>query len=640
MAELLFKKGLHANLAAAAKKAGTLYVTTDEKCLYLDVSDTERIRLQGSVLYYSTLEEFYKNEQPPYSTDVIYFIEKDSEGKQFNALMRWNAASSEWIQLNATASSVDKAIAELQRQITANANTLKSHGTSLEGIMTRLATVEGYVGAPAHKNEAGEDVAASGLHAAVATNASDIDAIETAIGDDNTAGSIKGRIKAVEGEIGDDNTANSVKGRIKAVEGRASALEGTAENHGNRIKALEDAPAKALQSDFKALYDQVNTGDNSLVKQIEGNDTDILNLQNNKADKTELERVEKALDDYKDAVELTQATKEELAADKKELQDQITPLTATVGTQSENSTSAGKTLWEAVESNDADIAEIKQQLGDGTGENSITTRLKNVEDKAKANGEAIEGIKTDLGIPEEPAYSDGVTNLYGQVAKNKEAIADHETRVDNLETAVGDADNGLVKKAEDNRLAIAKNAEDIGKNAGAIKDVSDALDLHAENAAKTYETIENVAKIKTELDSKILAANAMRYMGTAATAEALPTIADNDISVGDTYVAAGEFELNGTKVHVGDLLIAKGTEGTEGFIMSDLAWDIVDTGYIESHENKLALEETSDNVSANIKLQGYAGNDLSAVAIKSTCSNITVNVANDALEIGLQWAEF
>lgn len=639
MAELLFKKGLHKNLAAAAKKAGTLYVTTDEKCLYLDVSDTERIRLQGSVLYYSTLEEFYKNEQPPYSTDVIYFIEKDNEGKQFNALMRWNAATSEWIQLNATASSVENAIKELQRQITANADTLKAHGTSLEGIMTRLATVEGYVGVPASKNEeTGETIAASGLHAAVAANASDIDAIETAIGDDNTAGSIKGRIKANEDAIGTDTTEGSVKYRIKAAEGRLDAMDDVDEDHAKRIKALEDDAKddpKASQADFQALYDQVNTGDNSLVKQIAGNDADILALQTDKADKTALKEVSDALAEH---IKIA-ATDAEVEGIRSGLQNQIDNINAELGDPSvEGKPAAEGTVWAAIEANDADIAEIKQQIGDGTGENSITTRLKNVEDKAKANGEAIEGIKTDLGIPEEPAYSDGVTNLYGQVAKNKAAIADHETRVGNLETAVGDANSGLVKKAEDNRLAIAKNAEDIGKNTAAIDAVSKALETHAQTAANTYATKAAVEEIEDDLNSKILAANAMRYIGTAASKTDLGK--GIDISVGDTYVASTDLynDDNSLFAHAGDLIIAKGTE-VDGVISAEsLAWDVVDTGYVRAHENKLVLEQADG--STLVHLKNYADQDVSSFAIKSTSANVAVAANDSTVEISLQWAEF
>jgi hypothetical protein len=41
---LQFKMGLHDALPTNGK-AGTVYVTTDEKAMYVDISDTDRIRL-------------------------------------------------------------------------------------------------------------------------------------------------------------------------------------------------------------------------------------------------------------------------------------------------------------------------------------------------------------------------------------------------------------------------------------------------------------------------------------------------------------------------------------------------------------------------------------------------------------------
>jgi hypothetical protein len=41
---LQFKMGLHDALPTTGK-AGTVYVTTDEKAMYVDISDTDRIRL-------------------------------------------------------------------------------------------------------------------------------------------------------------------------------------------------------------------------------------------------------------------------------------------------------------------------------------------------------------------------------------------------------------------------------------------------------------------------------------------------------------------------------------------------------------------------------------------------------------------
>ena len=54
MANVFFKKGLLANLPGT-HAAGTFYVTTDERALYLDVDDSTRIRL-GDFQEFATLE--------------------------------------------------------------------------------------------------------------------------------------------------------------------------------------------------------------------------------------------------------------------------------------------------------------------------------------------------------------------------------------------------------------------------------------------------------------------------------------------------------------------------------------------------------------------------------------------------------
>ena len=45
MANVLFKKGLLAGLKDAPIKEGTIYVTTDERAMYLDIDAYTRIRL-------------------------------------------------------------------------------------------------------------------------------------------------------------------------------------------------------------------------------------------------------------------------------------------------------------------------------------------------------------------------------------------------------------------------------------------------------------------------------------------------------------------------------------------------------------------------------------------------------------------
>ena len=50
----------------APKKAGTVYVTTDEKAMYVDVDDSTRIRI-GDIIQL----ESAKTATPPFSTDEI-----------------------------------------------------------------------------------------------------------------------------------------------------------------------------------------------------------------------------------------------------------------------------------------------------------------------------------------------------------------------------------------------------------------------------------------------------------------------------------------------------------------------------------------------------------------------------------------
>jgi hypothetical protein len=47
--------GKEAGLSKVAKSAGTIYVTTDERAMYVDVSNSERVKIQGTVLYYDSL---------------------------------------------------------------------------------------------------------------------------------------------------------------------------------------------------------------------------------------------------------------------------------------------------------------------------------------------------------------------------------------------------------------------------------------------------------------------------------------------------------------------------------------------------------------------------------------------------------
>lgn len=84
---------------------------------------------------------------------------------------------------------------------------------------------------------------------------------------------------------------------------------------------------------------------------------------------------------------------------------------------------------------------------------------------------------------------------------------------------------------------------------------------------------------KTEIDSSLTGLNAMVYKGTLGTGGSQTTV-PTSVQIGDTYKVVDDINVttdNGTvEAHAGDLVIARGTEGSDGKITSaSLVWDIV-----------------------------------------------------------------
>lgn len=97
MANLLnFKFGLHGNLPTASSDSlGTVYITTDEQAMYVDLpkaagsTEVNRVRI-GDIIVLANATEA----KPPFSVGFYYFVDE-------NALMRWNGTA--WKQINTTA---------------------------------------------------------------------------------------------------------------------------------------------------------------------------------------------------------------------------------------------------------------------------------------------------------------------------------------------------------------------------------------------------------------------------------------------------------------------------------------------------------------------------------------------------------
>ena len=88
MAMVSFKKGLLSTLPSTYAE-GTFYVTTDERAIYLDVSDSARIRL-GDFQEFDSIEALRANTNP--STTALYYI------SGVNVLAKWNGT--DYVQIN------------------------------------------------------------------------------------------------------------------------------------------------------------------------------------------------------------------------------------------------------------------------------------------------------------------------------------------------------------------------------------------------------------------------------------------------------------------------------------------------------------------------------------------------------------
>ena len=124
----------------------------------------------------------------------------------------------------------------------------------------------------------------------------------------------------------------------------------------------------------------------------------------------------------------------------------------------------------------------------------------------------------------------------------------------------------------------------------------------------------------SEIDSKFKGLNGMTYKGTVGTG-ALQNLPTSNVSSGDTYMVAADTSVNAQAVKRGDLFIATGEEGADGYIASSgITWTHVPSGddnYQNStyegnatpESNKWGIKEVSGSSVGDIQL--VAGTNMS-----------------------------
>lgn len=493
MSMVAFKKGLLANLPAT-KTAGTFYVTTDERAMYLDVDASTRIRL-GDFQEFATVDALTNNPNP--NTTALYYV------SDINCLAKWNG--SEYIQINRdtgmtsvevtgggnalTAAVYDAAGRKLTLTKGATYMTaadvdgkiytaVGALGNDAEG--NAYATVKDYI--DAKTSGIASDAALTALGERVTTAEGEIDALQTAIADGGSvanaiADAKKAGTDAAKAAATAQATADS-KTTMAEVEAKNYATkteaQGYADGKNAAIQAAKSA-ADAAQADVDALEAKVGTvpenktvvemisdaqaaatyDDTALKGRVSNIEKDYLKA----ADKTELSNTISGIDTAYKAADTALSNRVKAIEDdhlKKADKTELATSIADVKSDVDTFLAAANIGGEAIDT----LKEIQDYISsDGTAAAEMTNKISALE---TAVGKAAEG--------DNPA-----TGLVKSVADNAAAIAAEKTRAEGAEANLAQADT-------DNLAAAKKYADDAITNLkiGDYAKKSD-LDTHTGN---------------------------------------------------------------------------------------------------------------------------------------------------------------
>ena len=589
MALLNFKYGLFERLPAT-QNPGTIYVTADEKAMYVDLPDVrnadgdvvvaaDRVRLSSVII-----KESSRDLEPPYNPGAIYYFAEE------NALLRWDADGGDqgtgtWVQINSV-KAIDDKILKVAEDVANNKDAI----TLLQNADTRI---EGLITAEANRADAEEKRLAgligdadSGLTKALADEVTRADTEEKRlaglIGDNSGAittlqsdlDTAEGKITEIETAIGD----NGLKGQLAGAISRIEANEGNIADNAEAIEALQTTVGNVDSGLVKGLAD-ANAAITALQNKDDELTGDIADLGTNKVNVTtyneKVAALEKSIGENATAAANAKKAADDAQADADENAGAITTLQTTVGDASSGLVKGLADANAAIE----DLDDTKVEITD------YNTKVGELTQAIAAAKKAGDDAQADAD-------------------ENAEAITA-------LQNVVGNSGSGLVKGLADANTAITNLDNKIG-NIPADSQAANVIDY---------------------INGQFEAANAMHYKEGIDTLSDLPTVG---VEAGDTYVVIADFyDLDSSKsYYAGDLLIAAADQGDAETYNG--GWTHVVTGYQASHDAKLS---GADN---KIKLTSLAGDGVSLgeIEVKTDDSMITATVVGDTLTLGLEWGSF
>ena len=551
MALLNFKYGLHKNLPAFSDATiGNVFVTTDEQAMHIDLPGGRVVISQ--IITLATAQD-WQNMQPPYSQQAFYYI------VDANALLKYtgNGNVHSWKQVNSTAD-VQNAIDSL----TALVGTKNAEGNWTEG----------------------------SLGATVASHTTDITNIKSNVKDlQDTDDALEESLQGIAQDVTD---VEALVHTLEGVVGYAGAFDTE-----DAAKAVAEDKEVCLIGNKLKLCSVDSEGNkgfvdyNTVVVEIELLKKTVKDLQETTASNTtiiDLQTRVKVLEDWKKDVIGVPAEGDTPASG-------IYILIANAQAKADIAKQiADQAVADAKKANDA----IGHDGADGKPKTGMHANAGNI----KTNADDIDVLE---------GRADAVEGRAGALETRADAV---EGRAGALEATVGDAESGLVKKANDNAIAI-------GLNTTAITDeIARAKAAEKENA-------DAIAALRTEVMEDIQTADAMVFKDVVASEIEL-TGKEATAQVGYTYKASAEFEIDGIKVHIGDLLIATGTENPETNYITNVVWKHVPSGYVADYNPKIeAAEDVKGDNKVVLALSSGVAKDEAALANRGDLGKITLATA-------------
>ena len=702
MAMLNFKYGLHSNLPAYDEtKLGTIYVTSDEHAMYIDLpkdatnNPNGRIRL-SQIITIPTITE-WEGMQPPYSEEAFYYV------VEANALLKYNGVVDgvhDWKQINSTA-----AIKEELNSVAARVKAIEDedYSTQIANINTDIDNLEkedetlAQGIADAEAAIAAVENRATGLEKMLSFKGTVTELPASATENDtciyggeiyiyHTAedGQVKWEayadlVQQIE-DLKDTVSTMATDTALTALREKVTALEQWKATAQPAIEAAQAAAEAAQGTADQAVSDAAGAlaaaqGAQGTADQAVSDAADAATAAANAQTKADSAY---NLADTKTTMEAVEAKN---YATKGEAQDMADAVLGSDGDAATANTvfgakAAAKAAHDAADDAATAAANAKTQADKGVEDAAAAqakadsayelaqTAQSNANDRVLKS--EFETFKTNNTTAINEAKQAGLDGQAAAVTADGKAVA-AQNRADAAYTlaegkttmAEVEAKNYATKsEAQEMANNVLGNTSDgssdktvYGAHAAAAEALAAAVAADEKVTQEISDRESAISGLRAEITNNMQTADAMVFIDVVASEDELPavgaTVNGKKLSNGWTYKAVDEFIMeNGTPVYIGDLLIASGTEGEDGSLTS-VTWKHVPSGYVADYNPKMDLVNAGDNL-AKITLTSGANKtdsddtndydgDLGNVIIKSAADS-AVTVAVTGSEIAIGMA--